>query len=107
MSEEVNFVEVVKPSLPEDLYDDKLAVMLQILIGKVKNDHSKSGFKTDIRQYAPFITGVVQFARENGYQKVVEIKEKEALNTDTTDENKKEPENSELKKDDIDWDSLI
>jgi len=106
--EEIEFVDGVTPSLPKDIHDDNLAIMIQVLMSRVKTDHSKSGFNVDVRHYAKIVTGIVQFARSNGYKKVSHLPRE--FNEDTVLGDEKEAdktkESNNGKKDDIDWDSI-
>ena len=70
MPEEINWVEVTKPSLPEDIKDDKLAVLIQFLLAKVKDDHMRYQFNKDVRHYSKDIEELLNLARDNGYRKV-------------------------------------
>jgi hypothetical protein len=108
--EEIEFVDGVTPSLPKDIHDDNLAIMIQVLMSRVKTDHSKSGFNVDVRHYAKLVTGIVQFARQNGYKKVShlpkEFNENTVLGDKKESEKTKEDSSDEVEKDDIDWDSI-
>jgi len=79
--------------LPKNISKDKLATFIKLLVGQVKEDHARHGYKKDVRDYGAQITQIIHVAVHNGYK----------LQEFDPDETEKPSQEN----DGIDWDNIV
>ena len=96
----IEWVPVERNTLPEEMDNDQLCVLLKLLIARVKDDHATRAYEKDVSDYIGEIINIYNLVKQNGYKGKIT---KENSNEINDDDNK----NNDNNNDGIDYSKIM